>query len=146
MRRISFFSLGVFLLYSCNNIPDCDDTNSSDLVIQFMDSTNTIPQEEIFSQIREINNGFVFFEDIADSLVTLEVNPTDTATGFVFEGDGMTDTLIVGYKQNQLLKSVDCGLVLKFSELTILKQTFSDTLIVLNDELLRNEINIEIIR
>lgn len=146
MRRVSFFGCGMFLLFSCNSIPDCDNPNTSTLVIQFMDSTNTMPQEEIFNVIRELEEGFNFVENETIISVTLEVNPSETMTGYIFEGDGMTDTLIVGYKQNQLLKSVNCGPVIKFSELTILKQTFSDTLVILNDELLRDEINIEIIR
>ena len=85
-------------------------------------------------------------EDDTISLITMEINPTQTMTGYVFEGNGLVDTLIVSYRQNQLLKSEECGPVVKFSELVIEKQTFSDTLVILNDELLRDEINIEIVR
>ncbi len=134
-----------YILLSCNNIPDCDDPNTSDLVIHFMDSTNSALQIEIFNAIQDLETGFKFVENDTTSMVTLEINPTQSTTGYVFEGDGLIDTLIVGYEQNLLLLSEECGPVIKFSELTILKQTFSDTLVV-NDELLRNEVNIQIIR
>ncbi len=146
MRRLEIYSCYIFLaLLSCNNIPDCDDPNSLDLVIQFLDSTSA-PLDQNISQIRELDNDFVFFENDTLSLITLEINPTDTTTGYVFEGDGISDTLIVNYRQNQMLKSETCGPIIRISQLTIEKQTFADTLIVLNDELLTNQINIEIIR
>lgn len=147
MRRTGiFWSITVLLLSSCNNIPDCDDSNTLEVVLQFRDSTNTAPELEIFDRIESLNQGFIFIEDSTLSMVTLEIDPTDTLTGYIFEGEGLTDTLILSYGQNQLLRSVQCGPQIIISGLTIQKQTFSDTLIVANDQLLKDEINIEIIR
>lgn len=145
MRGLSFF-VGLLWLAStsCEDIPDCDDPNSSEVIIQFMDSTNTVPESKTFTRITELETGFVFAEDTTTSVMALEVNPTDSLTGYIFDYSEDSDTLIVGYKQNQLLRSEFCGPVIRYSELSILKHTFADTILV-NNELLLNVVNIEVV-
>lgn len=146
---ISFLKLsGLILVFftGCNNIPDCDAPFTSELVIQFVDSTKTESRPEIFESIREINSGFVFVEnDTLRSVVVLEVDPQDTTTGYIFEGVDFIDTLIVSYSFNQMLISELCGPALRVIDLEILSHTFADTVVV-SRELLRNEINVQVVR
>ncbi|MDA0195682.1 MAG: hypothetical protein O2951_11660 [Bacteroidetes bacterium] len=133
------------LLVSCNNIPDCDDPYTTELIVQFVDSLNTTSVDTILDSIWNTNNGYVYVENDTLSVVFLEVDPVGTKTTFIFAGEDIIDTLTVDYSKNQFLRSELCGIVQRFSNIRITYSTFSDTTLVTND-LLRNSINVQVFR
>jgi len=146
LLKISFHYLIVgTLLVACNNIPDCDDPYTAELIVQFVDSLNTAEVETILDSVWNSGNGLVYVENDTLSVLFLEVNPVETKTTFVFSGEDITDTLTVDYSQTQFLRSELCGIVQRFSNISITYSTFSDTTLVTN-ELLRNTINVQVFR
>jgi len=133
------------MLLSCNNIPDCDDPYTSELIVQFVDSLNTTKVQTILSSVWNLNNGYIYAENDTLTEIFLEVDPAGANTTFVFSGEDMMDTLRIAYSQNQFLRSELCGVVQRFSNLQISYSTFSDTTLVAT-ELLRNRINVQVFR
>lgn len=148
MRRhlhVLVWLIGMTAWVSCNNIPDCDEPNTFEVIVQFRDSTNTESEEVIFDRISDLNSDVVFIEQDTLSQVELEINQSDTIMSYLFEAIDGVDTLTISYRQNILLRSEECGPVQRFIDLEIRSHSFADTLLV-NNELLRNEVNIQIIR
>ncbi|MEQ9423664.1 MAG: hypothetical protein RJQ09_04545 [Cyclobacteriaceae bacterium] len=143
--QICFVSLMVSGLTCCNNIPDCDDPNTAEFVVQFVDSLKTSPIVTIIDSLWVEENGVVLVDQDTVSQIGLTVNPLDSVTTFILKVQDEMDTFSIKYKQNQLFRSELCGPILRFSDVEILEHTFRDDTL-LTDELLLDVVNYQVFR
>ena len=150
-KHLRFLIPGLFLLLvalsACNDDTDCSSLNTTNLLVNFLDSASGEPLlVELDSIIAAGPNSSFLDSAVSQSNYTLTVNPlADSSTYYFVRSDATRDTLTIGYRAVTRLISPGCGSEPVISQLSLLNHTF-DSARVLSVELISiNEVDVQII-
>jgi hypothetical protein len=143
----AFFFIGVSLiLASCFDRGDCLITNTNIVKVDLKDvASPKISRTAIFTSIHIPDVGVLYQQDTLSTLL-LVVDPRVEETKFVFQYNNRSDTLVLGYTNQTLVLSPDCGSFNYQSELEVRYSTFgTGNAIIKNQRLLTTvPLNVEI--
>lgn len=144
------------MLASCTPEADCrtDDTNifTLELVYRGEDSLQLRNGIRLVSLTIPEFSDITFVNDTAATVLNLPLNPHEDATVLVFRRPALriggalrTDTLIIGYDRTLYFEHVDCGLLNKYTNLEVLRNTFVfETEVLAPNVMANDEINVAI--
>lgn len=133
------------LLVSCFDQGDCLFSNTTFLKVKILDKDTVSQAERVLFNDVFTPGGFTYLNDSTTSFFVLAVDPTKTEMKYVFQYEGRSDTLLLGYTNQTIVLSPDCGSYIFQNDLEIKHTTFERIRIV-NSRLLRSaETNIEIL-
>ena len=144
----AFFFIGVcFVLASCFDSGDCLFTSTNVVKVDLKDFTAPrTTKTVIFSSIHIPDVGVIYEKDTLTSAYLL-VDPRATETKFVFQYNQRTDTLVLGYTNQTVVLSTDCGSFNYQNNLEIKYNTFGDERVILKNQRLLTSVavNVEIL-
>ena len=144
-RLRAFLFIGCcLLLASCFDKGDCLFTNTTVVRIKMMDlDTPSIAHEIALDTIFIVNYGGIVVNDTITE-AGVYVSPDRTEMEYYFQHDGKIDRLVLGYTNQTIVLSPDCGSYLYQNDLEVKLSTF-DSVHVTNKRLLTSVTsNIEI--
>ncbi|MFY0654167.1 MAG: hypothetical protein JXQ96_19175 [Cyclobacteriaceae bacterium] len=123
----------VFVLDSCNNIPDCrNETTASSLGIKLYNSADSTLRQFDFDSIKAEGVDDPLYEDSLLAQYDLALSPDLNAVKFLFYEFPDIYCLEVGYDRSISVLSEECGPLLNFSGIEIKQHDF-DSVAVVND-------------
>ncbi|MBR9997482.1 MAG: hypothetical protein KFF73_00860 [Cyclobacteriaceae bacterium] len=128
---------------SCeNNV--CISFSRDYLIVQFLDSTETRKNIEI-DYITALGSEYIFYSDTSLNRIGLPINTGESQTAFIFRNvNSRTDTLVVGYSQQQRLISPSCGFELQYRQLQVLNTSFPGSTVQFDELNILNDTDIKI--
>lgn len=142
-RLRAFLFIGCcLLLASCFDKGDCLFTNTTVVKIKMMDlDTPSIAHEIVLDTIFFTSSslgGIVVNDTITEAAVYID--PSQTEMEYFFQHDGRVDRLVLGYTNQTIVLSPDCGSYLYQNDLEVKQSTF-DSVHVTNNRLLTSVTN-----
>lgn len=143
----AFLFIGVcFVLTSCFDKGDCLFTNTNVVKVGLKDAASPATVKAVDFVSIHIPDVGVLYEDQNLSVLALLVDPRVTETKFVFQYGVRSDTLVLGYTNQTIVLSPDCGSFNYQNNLEVKYSTFgTDKVIIRNKPLLTSvKLNLEI--
>lgn len=131
MREIVILCLGLLILWSCGEEPDCDlGIPRSNVTVNFYNSEDSSAHFMKFIRVGERATDHVFYTS-ADSLASFELNlnPTVDQVTYVFVSSTSVDTLTLTYTSQLEWLSEECGPSLHYYELGVDGSSFTYDLV-----------------
>jgi hypothetical protein len=139
----AFLFTGIcLLLVSCFDKGDCLFTNTTLIKVGLKDATATSTAKTVtFSSIHIPRQG-ILYQDTAMSAFPIVVDPRVTEIEYVFQYDTRSDTLVLGYTNQTLVLSPDCGSYLYQDALEIKHSTFGTDKVIIRNRRLLNSVTV----
>lgn len=150
------FLLSILMLLASSCEPECEDTRTNLLKIQFYKSSTLLRDTLAFAQITGIDNPLTVSDSILYtqqdvlSIFTLPISPTEEQVRFRFEklesnGSTSIKNITFAYQLKWQVIKPNCGLNALITNLRVLESDFDSTSVIQN-ELTNNpdEINVQI--
>ncbi len=131
----------IFLSFACTNDPDCDNSEFHNGIS--INATIANADDVLFDSIEYLTSGFRV-ADITTSQFDIWVNPDAGTSTFVFHDQHDIDTLSVSYTKTPEVVSTDCGAILRYADLVIIRSTFDSAVLISKTLSRRIDTNIEI--
>lgn len=143
----AFLLIGVvFFLSSCFDRGDCLYTSTNVVKVGVKDATAPSTAKSVLFDLIHIPDEGILYDSATLSDLLLVVDPRVTETKYVFQYNTRSDTLVLGYTNQTLVLSTDCGSYNYQDALEVKYSTFgADKVIIRNKRLLTSvQVNIEI--
>lgn len=139
--------LGLLALSACNDDTDCSSLNTTDLLVNFIDSASGEALEVAIDSIIAVGPEINYLDSaVTQSNFTLTVNPLADSTSYYFiRSDASRDTLTIGYNVVTRLISPGCGAEPVINQLVLLNHTFDSARVVSIELISINEVDVQII-
>jgi hypothetical protein len=128
VKKTGWFVFFVLLSVSCLDEPDCFRLNNNIIGITFKKYTDGTASTTVFTTIKADERDTVFTQ--ASNKVYLPLNYFQQHTLFLFQREGVTDTLEVLYKAQAQFVSSDCGVRYVLSDLDIGYHSFDSVRLI----------------
>lgn len=132
MRKGFLYILGVWLVFSCQEIKDCELETSTDYVIARFYRADTSAQIDsivFFQRIYELDNATYFGADSTDA-IGLPLNPQVEIVNYVIDIDTLGFDLTIEYKPHLRIYYDECSPVYSYKLDTAYSSTFDSVAIV----------------
>lgn len=120
-KTLIFVPIGFFLLsvqfFSCTGDNACKQSRNVSLTVNFRTPTKKSEKDTVLPYLTIYgipHSDSLLYDSASVAKVTLPLNPSLDTTGFVFQCNNLSDTILLAYSRSLHLLSYECGFVTFF--------------------------------